>query len=1083
MPLLAKSQSGTVTALWGTAFLQLPDGTLKPIKVGDPLNWGEQILTSQDGIVQITRPDGQMAELRADALAPSDLDRDIAGLEDGEIDFATAAGLTGGGEGGLTPGLRVDRVSESVTPLNFAFETAGLGPGAPLGGVEQPFIADQVPAVTLPTLSVGNASTIEGGNAVFTVSLSAPSSTPQTYSLALSDGTATQGQDYANTLEVSFDNGGTWAAVLNGQVVLPAGQTGFLTRVPTLDDNVTEATETFTLTVSGAGTANGSAAGTGSIVDNDAPPVLDLDANDSSGTTGSGYQTSYAENGEPVRLADADVSITDADSTILKGATITLTNAQAGDVLSVLGTLPSGITAAVNGSIVTLTGDASLAAYQAALREIGFSSTSDNPSTTARSVEITVTDGGQISNTALTTIEVVGVNDAPTVTATSGTVSEEGLPGGATDPNAPSPESAVFSGKIDVSDPDGDVTTVTLTGPSGIYGSNGSEVIWTSDGNGGLIGAAGPTTVATLTIDAAGNYTFELQGALKHSAQGEDTLDLTFGVSASDGRGGTGTTSFTITVQDDMPATLLPVTDTVQVLDTNVLIVLDVSGSMNNQSGIGNLSSLQAAIQSINALLDSYDQFGNVSVRLVTFSDTVQALGTTWVSIAQAKTLLANISAIGSTNYDYGLSAAEDAFASDGKISGAQNVSYFFSDGDPTLSDTNPTGTAFGGNNDGNVTNPELGDGIDALEEAAWQAFLDANRITSYVVGLGASVNQSNLNPIAYDGQSSSDLDATVVTDLAQLGSVLAGTVKQTTSGSLSDGQLLGADGFGHIQSITVDGVEYTYDAATPVVSISTALGQLLTVNFDTGAYTYSVREAVGSSATENFSYTLVDKDGDLASSTLTIEVQRTVVAEGSASADTLTGQLADANVILGHAGDDTIIGGSVADQLFGNEGNDVLRGLGGDDFLHGGADNDTLVGGVGSDTLVGGLGSDVFRWSLGDGGTEVASRPVDTIKDFDVAAPAAGGDVLDLRDLLVGENAGNLSNYLNFDTTGSSTVIRVSTTGGFANGTYASGADHQQIVLEGVNLRSGLGLAADASGAQIIGKLIENGKLLVDNG
>ena len=1082
MPLLAKSQSGTVTALWGTAFIQLPDGTLKPLKVGDQVNWGEQILTSQDGIVQITRPDGQTTALRGDEVVPSTLDRDIAGLEQGELDFATAAGLTGGGEGGLTPGLRVDRVSESVNPLAFNFDTARQGPETLLTGVEQPFIADQTPAVTLPTLSVGNANTVEGSSMVFTVSVSAPFTTPQTYNLALNDGTATRGLDYANTIEVSFDNGATWSPVSGGEVVLQAGQTGFLARVPTIDDKVTEPTETFTLTVSNTASANGSATGIGSIVDNDAPPVLDLDANDSSGATGSGFQTSYTENGAPVRLADADVSITDADSTTLRGATITLTNAQAGDVLSVLGTLPSGITAVVNGSVITLTGEASLSAYQSALREIGFSSTSDNPSTADRTVEITVTDGDQISNTAVTTVEVIGVNDAPTVTATSGKVFEEGLPGGVTDPNAPSPKSAIFKGEITVSDPDGDATTITLTGPTGLYGSNGSPMVWSSDGHGGLIGTAGTTPVATLGIDASGNYTFELKGPLKHSLQGEDTLDLTFGVSASDGRGGTGTGSFTITVQDDAPATLLPVTDTVQVLDTNVLIVLDVSGSMNNQSGIDDLSSLQAAIRSINALLDSYDQFGNVSVRLVTFSDTVQALGTTWVSIADAKTLLANISAIGSTNYDYGLAAAQEAFASDGKITGAQNVSYFFSDGDPTLSSTNPTGTAFGGNNDGSVTNPELGDGIDADEEIAWKAFLEANRITSHVVGLGTSVNQSNLDPIAYDGQSSSDLDATVVTDLAQLGSVLAGTVKQTTTGSLSDGQLLGADGFGHIQSVTVDGVVYSYDAANPVVPITTALGQLLTVNFETGAYTYTVRQPVGTSATEKFSYILVDQDGDSASSTLTIEVQRTVVAEGTGAADALTGHATDANVILGHGGNDTIIGGAVGDQLFGNDGNDELRGLAGDDFLHGGPGNDTLVGGAGSDTLVGGLGSDVFRWSLADAGTEVANRPVDIIKDFDVAAPAAGGDVLDLHDLLVNENAGNLSNYLNFDTTGPSTVIHVSTRGEFANGVYASGADNQQIVLEGVNLRSGLGLAADASNAQIIGKLIENGKLLVDN-
>jgi Ca2+-binding RTX toxin-like protein len=962
MPLLAKSQSGTVTALWGQAFIEMPDGSFRPLKVGDKVEWADQILTSQDGIVQIMRPDGQVARLQAE---PANIDRDIAGLEDGELDFATAAGLTGGGEGGLTPGLRVDRVSESVNPLSFAYDTAQATPGIPLGAVVQPFLADAV--------------------------------------------------------------------------VGPAA------------------------------------------------PVLDLDANDSSGAVGSGFQTSYTEKQAPVRLADVDVSITDADSTVLQGATITLTNAQAGDVLSVLGALPAGITASVNGGVITLTGEASLAAYQAALREIGFSSTSSNPSTVDRTVEITVTDGGLLSNTAMTTIEVIEVNDAPTVTATSGTVSEEGLPGGVTDPNAPYPESAVLQGRINVSDPDGDATTITVTGPSGIIAANGSEVVWVSDGNGGLVGTAGSTTVATLGVDADGNYTFELLAPLRHPAPGEDSLDLVFGVGVSDGRGGTGSTSFTVAVLDDSPNTLLPVADTVQVLDTNVLIVLDVSGSMNNQSGIGTLSSLQAAIQSINALLDQYDQFGNVAVRVVTFSDTAQALGTSWVSITDAKALLANIFAIGSTNYDYGLSAAQDAFGSDGKIVGAQNVSYFLSDGDPTLSSTNPKGTAFGGNNDGNVTNPELGDGIDADEEAAWQAFLNAHSITSYVIGLGTSVNQSNLNPIAYDGQSSSNLDASVVTDLSQLDKVLSGTVKQTTTGSLAEGQLLGADGFGHVASITIDGVAHTYDAANPVLSVTTALGQQFTVNFDTGVYTYSVHAPVSASAKEVFSFTLADKDGDVAlSTTLTIDVQRTVVLEGSTTADDLSGSNTDANLILGHAGNDTIVGGIVGDQLYGNEGDDVLQGLGGNDLLHGGPGNDVLVGGAGNDTLIGGEGSDVFRWSLADAGSAPASRAFDTIKDFDVAAPAAGGDVLDLRDLLQGENTtggvGNLANYLDFETSGSGTVIRVSPTGGFANGTYASGADHQQIVLEGVNLRSGLGLDANASGAQIIGKLLESGKLLVDN-
>ena len=50
-------------------------------------------------------------------------------------------------------------------------------------------------------------------------------------------------------------------------------------------------------------------------------PVLDLDANNSSGAPGSGYQTTFTENGLPVALTDADLLLTD-DGPNLVGATL-----------------------------------------------------------------------------------------------------------------------------------------------------------------------------------------------------------------------------------------------------------------------------------------------------------------------------------------------------------------------------------------------------------------------------------------------------------------------------------------------------------------------------------------------------------------------------------------------------------------------------------------------------------------------------------------------------------------------------------------------------------------------------------------
>ena len=195
----------------------------------------------------------------------------------------------------------------------------------------------------------------------------------------------------------------------------------------------------------------------------------------------------------------------------------------------------------------------------------------------------------------------------------------------------------------------------------------------------------------------------------------------------------------------------------------------------------------------------------------------------------------------------------------------------------------------------------------------------------------------------------------------------------------------------------------------------------------------------------------------------------------------------------IGTTGDETLNGNNGADYLIGRAGTDTLNGSGGNDYLDGGSGTDTLNGGAGADVLYGGAGndilrggtattadgaSDVFAWTLSDRGT-AGSGPVDTITDFSNAAASAGGDVLDLRDLLVGENTGNLSSFLHFsyDSASNTTTIQISSTGSFAAGNYA-GATDQTIVLTGVNLLSG-GLTTDQ---QVISDLLTKAKLLVDN-
>ncbi len=169
-----------------------------------------------------------------------------------------------------------------------------------------------------------------------------------------------------------------------------------------------------------------------SLLDN-AVPVLDLDANNST-TTGNNYQATFTENGTAVPIADIDPLITDTDDTNIESATITLTNRQASDLLAA-GTLPTGITASAYNTttgVITLSGSATLANYQTAIRAITFNNTSDNPSITPRSVTVTVNDGNNNSNIATTTINVNAVNDPPVLDLDGNNSTAAGLTGEST---------------------------------------------------------------------------------------------------------------------------------------------------------------------------------------------------------------------------------------------------------------------------------------------------------------------------------------------------------------------------------------------------------------------------------------------------------------------------------------------------------------------------------------------------------------------------------------------------------------------------------------------------------------------------
>ncbi|QAX81503.1 retention module-containing protein [Candidatus Pseudomonas adelgestsugas] len=151
------------------------------------------------------------------------------------------------------------------------------------------------------------------------------------------------------------------------------------------------------------------------------PPVIDLDANNTSGAKDADYKTIFTEDAaeHSVSIADTNIKITDPDSTMLTGATVILTNAQTGDTLNVANSI-SGISSSTDNQInkitLTFSGSSTLAEYMQQIQNIKFTNSSHDPSTIQRLITVSVTDGDSYSNVATTTINVIAVNDSPVTT-------------------------------------------------------------------------------------------------------------------------------------------------------------------------------------------------------------------------------------------------------------------------------------------------------------------------------------------------------------------------------------------------------------------------------------------------------------------------------------------------------------------------------------------------------------------------------------------------------------------------------------------------------------------------------------------
>ena len=141
-----------------------------------------------------------------------------------------------------------------------------------------------------------------------------------------------------------------------------------------------------------------------------------------------GYAASFDGDAPGVAIVSGPV-IEDANSTNMASASIVITNAKVGDQLNVLGALPAGIASSTVTSVpgqltLTLSGSASIASYQTALSQVRFYSTSGD--TTTRTINVTTTDGANVSNTAVTMVAITGTDQDADGLGTGSDIDDDG---------------------------------------------------------------------------------------------------------------------------------------------------------------------------------------------------------------------------------------------------------------------------------------------------------------------------------------------------------------------------------------------------------------------------------------------------------------------------------------------------------------------------------------------------------------------------------------------------------------------------------------------------------------------------------
>ncbi|WCB47652.1 DVU1012 family biofilm structural adhesin [Nitratidesulfovibrio vulgaris] len=489
-------------------------------------------------------------------------------------------------------------------------------------------------------------------------------------------------------------------------------------------------------------------------------------------------------------------------------------------------------------------------------------------------------DGDRVADTL--SLNVERGNTEPVLTMGDPvSVSEAALPDGS------SPAlSETTTGTFTFDDKGEGLQSLTVAGQTidlGAFSTSGHTQTVVDDATGKL--------VITGYNSATGEVSYEY--TLKDNTLEGDNVQRTFEVKVTDTSGDEAKANIVINVTDDAPtahddfATFPQVNTT-----TNLVIVLDTSGSMAWDSGVDGKSRMELAQEAIAKLMHAYDDMGHVNIKIVDFYSDADA-SKPWFegndAVAKATQYLTTDNKFvpgGGTDYDDATAATASALQT-GMPNADRTVLYFFSDGAPD----------------------PISEALNATEEKAWVDALKGvdNLDIAYAIGIGSQVSTTHLLPVGWERNPTDpdnpDAHSTkVLTDLSQLESTLLNTVP--IEGNLLNNDVKGADG-AYIEKVSFtseDGTVYTatWNTSTGKLVFTTDLGgdgtidnsvvqpgsrvtfslgaDRGTVEFDFSDGDFRYVPGANPTGTPTFDYTIRDGDGDPSSAHLYLQLKGAAV-------------------------------------------------------------------------------------------------------------------------------------------------------------------------------------------------------------